>query len=199
MRIIPPDSRIDVPFYVSNATTTIASPDEATDTLALVAATQTYLACILVETAPGADQARSWDAFYRCYNPVVDQTACSQKRDHATTIGDDTQEVWLAIIERLDAFQVDVGLGSFPGSFPGWLRAVARHRLADGRRAWRRRPIPSTWDAPPCDLVGPETDPPWACEQAEELAGMRSATPLARKSWKSSANRAMPSPLTTCM
>ena len=173
MRTIPPDSRTAIAYSDTSFVTWTSTqiPREPADRLTLVASTQTYLACVLAGVVPVADQRQAWDEFYRSYAPVVHREARGRHRCRDTSLAADAQQdIWLAIVERLGSFRIDAGLGSFPG----WLRTVARRCLADGCRAEIRRPVPRTWDAPPIHLAGPEVDPAEACERADDQARLAS-------------------------
>lgn len=160
----PPTDRQTIPAQ-ANATDSITSPSPTDDELALVNSTQSYLACRAIGDKPGADQVRAWDDFYRHHAPIVGQLARAGDKATATR-ADAEQDIWMALVMRLESFRVDATLGSFPG----WLRTVARRRLLDRRRAGLRRPVPRTWDEPPTDLMGSEVDPAESYERAEERA-----------------------------
>ncbi len=169
MRTIPPGSRtaIDHPAATFKACTATMVPQGPDQWLALVATTQTYLAGLANGDTPSPGEREAWDEFYRSFAPVVRRQARSRGRERSIVPDDDaTQEVWLKVVERLETFRIDASLGSFPG----WLRAVARRRSADRRRAAARSPFPATWDTPPVDHIGTEVDPAEACERAEDRA-----------------------------
>lgn len=170
MLTIPPDSRtaIDPPATPLVSCTRDAKPTAADRELALIAATQTYLACPASDGTLFPDRQRTWDEFYRAAAPAVGRAAARGRGRGRATMPwvDAQQEIWLRVVERLGSFRVDAGLGSFSG----WLGTVARRCLVDHRRLDARRPFPATWGAAPVDLAGPEADPAEACERAEERA-----------------------------
>ena len=165
-RTIPPDSRtamfctIGPPAIL--VSTALAAPSPVDDPV-LVGAAQSYLTCLTAGATPGPALRPAWDEFHRSCAPLVDRAARGRRGDRGTD-ADASQEIWLALVERLGSFRVDAGAGSFPG----WLRTVARRRLIDRRRAEARRPFPATWDEPPVHVAGAEPDPAEACERAEE-------------------------------
>lgn len=167
MRTIPPDSRIAADRPATSLVMRISTtpPREPDHGLAPIASTQAYLVCMAAGGIPGPDQRAAWDEFYRSFAPDVRREARGRGRA-ATLAADAEQDIWLRVVERLGSFRIDASLGSFPG----WLRAVARRRMADRRRVAARRPFPTTWDEPPVHLAGAGMDPADACERAEERA-----------------------------
>ena len=146
------------------ACTATAIPQGPGGRLALVATTQSYLACLAGGVAPAPDERLAWEEFYRSFAPIVRREARSRGPGRAAMPDDDAnQEIWLKVVERLETFRVDASLGSFPG----WLQVIARRRMADRRREAVRRPFPATWETPPVDRAGAEIDPADACARVE--------------------------------
>ena len=144
---------------------------ESDDDLSLVASTQTYLVHLASGGTPTNNQHVAWNEFYHSCAPAIRREARDRDGNRTTTHNADAeQDIWLTVVEQLGTFRIDASLGSFPG----WLRTVARRRMADRRRVATRRPFPTTWHEPPVHLTGVEVDPAVACEQADERVHLAS-------------------------
>ena len=163
---IPPDSLLK-----TDRTTRVAprrTPEsrcQRSPELELVAATRAYLHCRSQGGQPEPRWASAWDEFYRTYAPLVIRLANSQ----FGTIGDPedgVQDVWQAILAKLDDYRPDPERGPFRA----WLLVVARRRLADRRRSENRRFPSRTGDESLPDIAGREPDPATVCERHEDYA-----------------------------
>jgi RNA polymerase sigma-70 factor, ECF subfamily len=83
----------------------------------------------LLERVRARDTA-AWDRLVRLYSPLVDRW-CRQSNLQDADAADVRQEVFLAVAGGIDEFRRD----SAGGTFRGWLRVIARHKICDH---WRR-------------------------------------------------------------
>jgi RNA polymerase sigma-70 factor (ECF subfamily) len=104
----------------------------------------------------------AWEVFVRVYSPLVFRLALRSGLQDADA-ADITQDVLQSVHGRIAKFEYDRTLGSFRG----WLRQVARSRIADWSRRRKRHPAASGGTDAAIRLsehAGPDDEQDWEQE-----------------------------------
>lgn len=108
----------------------------------------------------------SWGRLVTLYGPLVEHW-CRRGGANPEDAADLAQEVMLAVSQSLERFE-----RRGPGSFRGWLRGIARHKLLDYYRRTEREAA-AAGGSTALERLGEVPDPqPGSDEDADEMSGL---------------------------
>jgi RNA polymerase sigma-70 factor (ECF subfamily) len=118
----------------------------------------------LLERARGRDET-SWSRLVALYGPLVEHWC--RRGGAGADAADLAQEVFLAVSEGLAWFE-----RRGPGSFRGWVRGIARHKLLDYHRR-AHRPGAAAGGSTALERLHEIADPqPGSEEESDEVSGL---------------------------